>query len=157
LLLFFSLAFAVILIVFSVLLHESRDVRYIDEVFGSRRFTNYEPGWPNKNTRLRMSVSAAVIIVVILAVIPFRSRIVAYSFAWILFFLTPLAFFVFALDVKAVENARDLDCPEGWKCEFAAYNATIFWDIFLGFIILVYLVYEFVFRLAMDATHAPRI
>jgi uncharacterized membrane protein len=157
LLLFFAMAFAIILIVFSVLLHESRDVRYIDEVYGTRRFTNLEPGWPAKNTRLRMSASAAAVIVVLLCLIPFRSRVVAYVFAWALFFITPMVLFVFALDVRAVESARDLPCPVDWKCEFAAYNATIFFDIFLGFIILLYLVYEFVFRLAMDVTHAPRI
>eukprot|EP01012_Entosiphon_sulcatum_P020327 TRINITY_DN252_c0_g1_i2.p1 TRINITY_DN252_c0_g1~~TRINITY_DN252_c0_g1_i2.p1 ORF type:complete len:538 (+),score=80.97 TRINITY_DN252_c0_g1_i2:36-1616(+) len=158
LLVLFLLTFAwwVIFTVFTIMLHEARDKQYTDEVYNVRRFSNTESGWPVKNTRLRLSVTGLVIITILLNFIPFRSRVIAYIFAFIYFLGSWLAFVVFALDVKEVATARGLGCPDGWDCKYHPYNATIFFDIFLGFVLVVYVLAEFIARLFNECTHCAR-
>jgi hypothetical protein len=70
-----------------------------------------EEGWPTRNTRLRYAWSAIGILVVLINFIPWRSRVIAYIFAFIYFVLGAMAMVSFAVDVHELREARDRDCP----------------------------------------------
>merc|ERR1711976_209100 len=48
---------------------------------GTRYGTNHLSGWPIKNTRLRFALTCVVILTLILSLVPFRSRVIAYVLA----------------------------------------------------------------------------
>jgi magnesium-transporting ATPase (P-type) len=148
-----TLAMVVLSFVWTMMLHEARETFYRDEVFGTRLYTNWKPGWPIKNTRLRVAISAAIILVVLINLIPFRSRVIHYLFAFLLFFASVPLLIAFALDVKEVSNTRKDTCPDGFRCTHAGYVATIFFEIFLAVVLVFYVIFEFIFRLAYDTTH----
>jgi len=148
-----TFAATVILTVFTILLHEARETKYLDEVVGTRFTTNDRSGWPEKNTRLRLALTILVIGALVFNLIPFRSRVVAYVIAFILLVCTVLCIFAFALDVKAVDTAKDMPCPIGWDCEYHRYIAVCVFDILLALLLMVYILVEFVVRVAMDDTH----
>jgi hypothetical protein len=68
-------------------------------------------GWPAGNTRLRYAWSAIGILVVIANFIPWRSRVIAYIFAFIYLCLGTLAMVSFGIDVSQLRKSRDLVCP----------------------------------------------
>jgi len=156
-LLILTFAFGIILFVFTILDHEARDVFDLDEVLATRQHTTLRPGWPEKNTRLRLTASVAAVIILLVNLIPFRSRIVAYVFAFLIICVSVLALMAFSLDTKSVDSARDLTCPEDWDCKYHPYLATCFFDIILGVGLLLYVLFEYVYRVAKDATHASKI
>eukprot|EP01001_Neometanema_parovale_P001629 NODE_1191_length_1840_cov_213.556203_g1129_i1.p1 GENE.NODE_1191_length_1840_cov_213.556203_g1129_i1~~NODE_1191_length_1840_cov_213.556203_g1129_i1.p1 ORF type:complete len:558 (+),score=159.64 NODE_1191_length_1840_cov_213.556203_g1129_i1:56-1729(+) len=143
-------------IVFTILLHEGRDMKFADETYYTREGTNYKTGWPLKNTRLRLATTGIVIIMVLLNLIPFRSRVFAYICGFIYFLASGFALMCFALDVKAVNNARDETCPFGWDCFFALFITTCFFDILLAILLVLYVVFEFIARLLMECRHCTR-
>jgi multisubunit Na+/H+ antiporter MnhB subunit len=153
LLLLLTIAMVILSFVWTVMLVEAKDTLYKDEVYGVRRYTNFKPGWPVKNTRLRMAISAAVILTILINLIPFRSRVIHYGFAFLLFFASVPLLISFALDVKEVDNARKDPCPSNFKCTYGPYVATIFFEIFLAVLLVFYVIFEFVFRLSYDTTH----
>ena len=67
---------------------------------GVRSFNNLKPGWPLKNSRLRVSATTVVIGVTIVNLIPFRSRVFAYVCAFVYWVAANLLLVNFALDVK---------------------------------------------------------
>merc|ERR1711976_263393 len=152
--LFLTLGVAIISIVFTVLLHEARETFFMDEVEGTRYGTNHLSGWPIKNTRLRFALTCVVILTLILSLVPFRSRVIAYVLAFILLVCSAMAVFAFALDVKDVDTARDMPCPQNYDCEFHRYIATCVLDLLLALGLLIYVLVEFILRVAGDTTHA---
>eukprot|EP00996_Jenningsia_fusiforme_P006793 NODE_854_length_1859_cov_223.465746_g768_i0.p1 GENE.NODE_854_length_1859_cov_223.465746_g768_i0~~NODE_854_length_1859_cov_223.465746_g768_i0.p1 ORF type:complete len:577 (+),score=88.89 NODE_854_length_1859_cov_223.465746_g768_i0:167-1732(+) len=156
LLLFFCLVLLVLLATFTIILHEGRDVRFPDEIYYVRDYNNPQPGWPVKNTRLRLSVSTIVILTTLLNLIPFRSRVIAYILGLIYLLCSPLALVAFAMDVKEVDTARALSCPGEWKCYFHAFIATCVFDFFLAMFLAFYVIFEFVARLLMECRHCSR-
>jgi hypothetical protein len=68
-------------------------------------------GWPAVNTRLRYAWSSIGILVVIANFIPWRSRIIAYIFAFFYLILGTLAMVSFGVDVSDLRRTRDLVCP----------------------------------------------
>jgi len=152
------IASAVLLTVFTILLHSARQTHDADAIWGTREFTSLPPGWPLKNTRLRISVSAAAIILILLNLIPWRSRVVAYVFGFSLFLVAVPAVMAFSLDIKAVdEERRNLICPANWDCKFHDYIASIILDILLAVLIVIYVLWEYIYRVAFDITHASRV
>jgi hypothetical protein len=151
--LFLTIAMVVLSFVWTVMLIETKDVFYKDEVYNVRRFSNFKPGWPIKNTRIRMAISAAVILTILLNLIPFRSRVIHYCFAFLLFFASAPLLISFALDIKELDSARKDPCPTNFKCTYSPYVATIFFEIFLAVLLIFYVIFEFVFRLSYDTTH----
>eukprot|EP01003_Olkasia_polycarbonata_P000209 NODE_103_length_1532_cov_249.159811_g76_i0.p1 GENE.NODE_103_length_1532_cov_249.159811_g76_i0~~NODE_103_length_1532_cov_249.159811_g76_i0.p1 ORF type:complete len:410 (-),score=102.66 NODE_103_length_1532_cov_249.159811_g76_i0:248-1477(-) len=146
----------VLLTVFTILLHEARDQMFADEVYKVRSYWNPKPGWPVKNTRLRLGTAGAAVLAIVLNLIPFRSRIVAYCLAFVYFLLSVLCIMCFALDAKAIDTARELPCPDTWDCRYHPYFATTFLDILLGILLLLYVIAEFVARLAMEGSASRR-
>merc|ERR1711976_674704 len=152
--LFLTLIVAIMSIVFTVLLHEARETLYLDEVEGTRYGTNDLDGWPVKNTRLRFALTCIVLLLLVLSLVPFRSRVIAYVLAFCLLVCSALAVFVFALDVKDVDTARDFPCPQNYDCKFHRFIATCVLDLILALGLLAYVLLEFILRVAGDTTHA---
>jgi hypothetical protein len=157
LLLFFTFAAAVLLTVFTIVLHSGRDSYESTEAWNIRAFDALKAGWPLKNTRLRLAACGLIIITILLNLIPFRARVIAYIFGFLLLVGSVIVLIAFAIDVRAVASAKQLVCPTNFACSYHKYVATIILDILVCFLIVVYVLYEFVFRLAYDATHASRI
>jgi len=148
---------AAVLIVFTIII-SGLEVNYdMDIATGVPRGTNLPSGWPVPLTRLRLSATGIIILTILIAFIPFRSRVLAYVLAFILFAASILTFMSFSLDLKALKTTNALRCPVDFDCENGQYVATIILDILLGFFILIYLLVEFVARLARETTHASRV
>jgi len=142
--------------VFTIILHQGRDIRFADEAFRTRTYTNLKPGWPMKNTRLRIGVSGAVCIMVLLNLIPFRSRVFAYVCAFVYFLCSGLAIVAFALDTKSLDTARAMTCPTGWTCTLGPFITTCVIDILFCLSLVLYVIFEFVARLLMECKHCTR-
>jgi len=155
-LLFLCFACLVLMIVFTILLSEGRDQMQVDEGWNVRRYNNPISGWTEKNTRLRLSNTALVIITVLINLIPFRSRVIAYILAFIYLLASPLLFASFAMDTKDVATARALVCPVGFSCHYAAFVMVCILDIFLAVLLVAYVVFEFIARLLMECRHCAR-
>jgi hypothetical protein len=145
-----------LMFVFTIILHQGRDIRFMDEAWGTRTYNNLKPGWPLKNTRLRIGTSGAVAGMVLLNLIPFRSRVFAYVCAFVYFLCSGLAIVCFALDVKAVDTARAMKCPAGWSCNYGPFFTTCVFDILLCVLLVLYVIFEFVARLLMECKHCVR-
>lgn len=141
---------------FTIILHEGRDMRFADEVFYVRTGNNDKSGWPVVNTRMRIAGSSIVILTVLVNLIPFRSRVFAYLCAFIYFCCSVILLVSFGMDTKEVDSARSMQCPHGWDCFFHPYVTTCFFDIFLAFLLVVYIIVEFIGRLLMECRHCTR-
>jgi len=157
LLLFMTWAFAILLTVFTILLHSGRDTYEENEVWQVRSYSAQRSGWALKNTRLRLSACGLIIVTIVLNLLPFRSRVVAYIFGLLLLCGSVVVLIAFAVDLKSLDTARDLVCPSNFSCVNSRYVATVILDILISFLIMVYVLYEYIFRLATDATHASRV
>jgi hypothetical protein len=128
-----------------------------------------EEGWSARNTRLRYAWSSIGILVVLANFLPWRSRVIAYIFAFIYFCLIPLCFVSFALDVHEMRESRKFNCPaHQWDVAYAQlrpsqtailapintrincinspYVSTAFWEFFTGLAILFYIFMEYLIR-----------
>jgi hypothetical protein len=112
--------FSVLEIVWIILLHMDHNVVYLrsyrgraDNNFSRPSDVPYEKeGWPASNTRLRYAWSSIGLLVIIANFIPWRSRIIAYIFAFIYLLLGTMAMVSFGIDVSQLRKARDLRCPD---------------------------------------------
>eukprot|EP00178_Gracilaria_changii_P003490 TRINITY_DN15178_c0_g1_i1.p1 TRINITY_DN15178_c0_g1~~TRINITY_DN15178_c0_g1_i1.p1 ORF type:complete len:554 (+),score=72.09 TRINITY_DN15178_c0_g1_i1:22-1662(+) len=135
---------AILLLIFTILVHEFRERvegTIWDPISHQRR-----SGWPRENTRLRVAITTIGILLVLLSLIPWPNRVFAYILGF-LFLAVAICFFVaFAIDVNDLIDAQDLDCPTpltGVHCIFHPYNTICVFDFICGILILIYLVYEF--------------
>lgn len=156
LLLFAVFALITLQFVFTIILHEGRDIKFADETYFTRTNDNLRAGWPLKNTRLRLATCAIVILMTLLNLIPFRSRVFAYVCGFVYFVASALALMAFALDVKAIDMARSSTCPFGWSCFFGSFIATAVFDILLAIFLILYVIFEFVARLLLECRHCTR-
>eukprot|EP01001_Neometanema_parovale_P001725 NODE_1203_length_1836_cov_524.833625_g1141_i0.p1 GENE.NODE_1203_length_1836_cov_524.833625_g1141_i0~~NODE_1203_length_1836_cov_524.833625_g1141_i0.p1 ORF type:complete len:548 (+),score=179.88 NODE_1203_length_1836_cov_524.833625_g1141_i0:55-1644(+) len=131
-------------------------------------------GWSARNTRLRYAVSSTGIITVLLNLLPWRSRVVAYLFAFVYLLLCIGSFVIFALDASEIREGRDgVNCPTHWmsglpqdlpdyavlsaatvNCINSPYIATIIMDMFAAVAALFYLLNEFLIR--YKSVHSQR-
>jgi hypothetical protein len=155
-LLFIDFVLLTLMFVFTIILHEGRDIRFADETFYVRTFNNYKPGWPLKNTRLRISATTVAILTTVLNLIPFRSRVFAYVCAFIYWIASCLLVVCFGLDVKALDTARLQTCPFGWKCTFGPFITTCIFDIWVAAMLMLYVILEFIARLMLECRHCTR-
>lgn len=156
-LLFFTWAMAILLTVFTILLHSGRDTFESTEVWQVRAFSALKPGWALKNTRLRLSACGLIIVTILLNLLPFRSRVIAYALGLLLMAGSVSVLIAFSIDVKDLTTAKALQCPSNYSCSFHKYTATVILDILVSALIAIYVLYEYIFRLATDATHASRV
>eukprot|EP00996_Jenningsia_fusiforme_P001051 NODE_1960_length_1343_cov_514.380216_g1777_i0.p1 GENE.NODE_1960_length_1343_cov_514.380216_g1777_i0~~NODE_1960_length_1343_cov_514.380216_g1777_i0.p1 ORF type:complete len:386 (-),score=87.07 NODE_1960_length_1343_cov_514.380216_g1777_i0:92-1249(-) len=144
--LLFTLIFAIILLVFTILVHQYRETFIQRDAF-NRPLTAgdfaTQPGWPKKSTALRYTTCSLVILTLLFNLIPLSSRVIAYVLGFLYFIYAILAFACFGVDLDALEDAKDLVCPEGFNCIFHAYNTTLALDFLGGFLLVVYVIYEY--------------
>jgi hypothetical protein len=162
--LLFTLAVAIVDAVFIVYLHEDRTKTGITEnlfastpavangfAVGARGDSlNVQPGWSARNTRLRWALSIITILTVLINLIPFTHRLLAYIFAFFYFSAAVMAFVSFAFDIHEMKNADKFMgafCRRnGLKCVKSAYIATAIMEFFLGLALLFYVFYEICFK-----------
>eukprot|EP01003_Olkasia_polycarbonata_P005658 NODE_54_length_1877_cov_273.130744_g34_i0.p1 GENE.NODE_54_length_1877_cov_273.130744_g34_i0~~NODE_54_length_1877_cov_273.130744_g34_i0.p1 ORF type:complete len:547 (-),score=128.34 NODE_54_length_1877_cov_273.130744_g34_i0:165-1805(-) len=140
--LFCLLLALILLLIFSLFLHENRERvtgKEWDPISGQTK-----SGWPRENTRLRLAASTIAALLCLLSFVPYPNRVYAYLLAFGFFCACIMFFVAFALDVQDLDKSTDLACPSTvQQCLFHPYNATAFFDFFCGFILVIYLAYEF--------------
>lgn len=127
-----------------------------------------EPGWSIRNTRLRYAYSGIAILTILANLLPWRSRIFAYIFAFIYFCVFVLSIVSFAFDVHELRRARnDYGCYSAWlgsspsdslydpvqplpnqkvNCINGPYVCAAIFDFFAAVAILIYITFEYVIR-----------
>eukprot|EP00998_Keelungia_sp_KM082_P010341 NODE_653_length_1729_cov_810.581149_g643_i0.p1 GENE.NODE_653_length_1729_cov_810.581149_g643_i0~~NODE_653_length_1729_cov_810.581149_g643_i0.p1 ORF type:complete len:518 (-),score=119.68 NODE_653_length_1729_cov_810.581149_g643_i0:102-1655(-) len=172
--------------VFATVLHQDHNTVLLRSFRGrtSLHFDNppeqpfEEAGWSARNTRIRYALTGIAIVTILLNLMPFRSRVIAYLFAFVYASLIVLAMIAFGADVNDMRETRDFGCPEVpygpsdnllWRAdvrsELAARNtklncinapfvACAFFEFVLALALLFYLVNEFVVRMA--SVHSQR-
>eukprot|EP00998_Keelungia_sp_KM082_P001274 NODE_1150_length_1447_cov_654.979545_g1139_i0.p1 GENE.NODE_1150_length_1447_cov_654.979545_g1139_i0~~NODE_1150_length_1447_cov_654.979545_g1139_i0.p1 ORF type:complete len:426 (+),score=84.43 NODE_1150_length_1447_cov_654.979545_g1139_i0:66-1343(+) len=151
LVLFFLFASGIILLVSTLIVHESRvelDIRDTN----NRVLNNQQPGWPRKNTALRYALCGFAILTILCNFIPLESRVVAYTLAFFYCVFAILAFTAFALDVDTLQDARDevknpcnFTSPFGTvECSYHPYVSTVVLEFFAGVFLLAYVVIEYI-------------
>lgn len=160
LVLFGLLGFAVLLLVFTIIVQEDRERYTIKDNFGRAVLgdnTTSLPGWPARATKLRYATSALVILTILVNIIPITSRVVAYIFGFLYIMYSILAFVTFAVDIDALEAAKKLLCPDNVKCVYHPYNTCAVLDFLGGFILFAYVAVEyFVSKRKPKAPQAPQ-
>jgi hypothetical protein len=127
-----------------------------------------EAGWSARNTRLRYSLSGIGILTVLLNLLPWRSRVIAYLFAMIYASIFSMVIVQFAFDIHELRMAKlRLGCPSRWflgitqrmdlpsfndfvargvNCINADYVACAIIDFFTAVCIAIYLINEYIVR-----------
>jgi len=174
----FVLLIASALIVFIVVLHQDHQTVNLRSIRGrtNRSFDPYsdktweEAGWPAKNTRLRYAYSGIGILTVLANLLPWRSRVIAYVFAFLYFSVFVLAIVSFAIDVHELRKARNtygcattggnwlygvrqdalvgvnLPTDLSINCINSPYVATAIFDFIAAISLLIYLFNEYIVR-----------
>lgn len=145
--LLWTLMAIIVLTIFIILVHLDYQHEHFvsDYKMGSRGKNVHErSGWAARNTRLRWGASAIAILTVLLNLIPFTHRAIAYLFG-ILYFVSMMCIFVcFGLDISELMRAHKLQCPSDYKCRNSAFIATVIMEMFMGLSLLFYILYEYI-------------
>jgi len=145
--LLWTLGCLIVLTVFIILLHMDFQPNYALQSYGGGirgRELNELPGWAARNTRLRYSVTIMGMAAVLLNIIPFTNRAVAYLFALVYLMVAILALLAFGLDIGELRRAHFMQCPIDSKCRDDPYIATVILDILVGLACLFYVLYEYI-------------
>jgi len=140
-----ALIFCIILVIFTVLINQQKEgYQFMDAnnravQSGSLTIS----GWPLNNTKLRYAATSFTIITILFNMIPLTSRVIAYILGFLYICYSAITFASFGLDVNAIEEAKGLVCPTGFNCYYDAFNATIVLNFMGGFMLLVYVIYEY--------------
>eukprot|EP00997_Jenningsia_sp_PLL12_P007682 NODE_434_length_1749_cov_463.011765_g365_i0.p1 GENE.NODE_434_length_1749_cov_463.011765_g365_i0~~NODE_434_length_1749_cov_463.011765_g365_i0.p1 ORF type:complete len:371 (-),score=96.47 NODE_434_length_1749_cov_463.011765_g365_i0:98-1210(-) len=168
------LLFAIAQLVLLVVLHQDHDTI---NVYSARGRSNrnhtvdmpwYEAGWSARNTRLRYAMSGIGILTVLLNLVPWRSRVVAYLFAFFYLIVFIMSIVCFSFDVHELREVRDENCYGPWlgaipadakadpvmtlptdlriNCIYSPYDAAACLDMFVAVAILIYLAMEYLVR-----------
>jgi len=133
-----------------------------------------EEGWSARNTRLRYAWSAIAILAILTNFIPWRSRVIAWVFAFLYFATGAMAFVSFGLDVYEIRKTRLRGCPHQpynnldtqWQinrvarfnlqlnCINDAYVALCIIEFFYGMAVIIYLLNEYIIR--CGSVHSQR-
>jgi len=146
--LIFTSAAVIVLTIFIILLHLDYERAWPMEEFHVKK--NFRGrswiergGWPARNTRLRYSLSIIGICSIVLNMIPFTHRVIAYLFAALYFLVSVLCFTVFGFDLHELAEAHQLACPIEMRCRNSPYIATVVIEFTLGISLLFYILYEY--------------
>eukprot|EP00997_Jenningsia_sp_PLL12_P011052 NODE_850_length_1411_cov_553.206314_g649_i1.p1 GENE.NODE_850_length_1411_cov_553.206314_g649_i1~~NODE_850_length_1411_cov_553.206314_g649_i1.p1 ORF type:complete len:389 (-),score=97.21 NODE_850_length_1411_cov_553.206314_g649_i1:184-1350(-) len=141
------LIMAIILLIFTILLHENRRRHVVRDAWNRTVSSGdtTEPGWPAKNTKLRYTTSALVIVTVLFNLVPLTSRTIAYILGFLYLCYTCLALACFGLDADSLNDAKDMTCPSGLDCVYHPYNATIALEFIGAVVMLAYIAWEYFF------------
>jgi len=133
-----------------------------------------EEGWSARNTRLRYAWSAIAILAILANFIPWRSRVIAWVFAFLYFATGAMAFVSFGLDVYEIRKTRERGCPRlpynnldtTWQqqrisflnlklnCINSPYVAVCIIEFFYGMAVIIYLLNEYFIR--CSSVHSQR-
>eukprot|EP01001_Neometanema_parovale_P002012 NODE_1240_length_1819_cov_1128.165094_g1177_i0.p1 GENE.NODE_1240_length_1819_cov_1128.165094_g1177_i0~~NODE_1240_length_1819_cov_1128.165094_g1177_i0.p1 ORF type:complete len:524 (+),score=142.47 NODE_1240_length_1819_cov_1128.165094_g1177_i0:63-1634(+) len=156
-------AFVVIAFILTLKLHELRvKPRPVD----ARNLQTSVRGWFQTNNRLRFclcGIACACAAVALADMAIWRRRFVAYVVGTILFWTGGAFLVIFVMDVKQVGDAKKPACPSitnmittpgtgvwpfgGINCVSWPYYGTCFMDFWCFFIIMLFVIYEFLFRI----------
>jgi magnesium-transporting ATPase (P-type) len=136
---FVLLAFSIINLVFTIYIHDFRERiqlvdRYNRPTFENGVYTN--PGWPLRNTKFRYATCSLIILTILFNLIPLNSRVIAYVLGFLYTMYAVMAIVCFAVDIDAIEDAKDINCPEQYECKHHPYAATVAVE-FIGAIFLI--------------------
>jgi hypothetical protein len=166
-LLFFVGAFVLMDWILAIMLHQIRvQPQYLNLQTGQKV---HKSGWPVQKNRFRLAIAVitfGLLIINLLDLLATKRRWVAYLLAALLFCAAGALFVVFAFDVDAINDAKDLACPTGpfpkpgyafpataddtfeITCVHWNYQATAFVDFALAFLLLLFVLFEYLFRSA---------
>eukprot|EP00992_Anisonema_acinus_P001223 TRINITY_DN10414_c0_g1_i1.p1 TRINITY_DN10414_c0_g1~~TRINITY_DN10414_c0_g1_i1.p1 ORF type:complete len:595 (+),score=109.57 TRINITY_DN10414_c0_g1_i1:59-1843(+) len=157
------------LVAFIILLHEEREHSIIMGPRGRGDRKNVAdsnlpfeyPGWKTINTRIRYSLSGIGLGAILLNFLTFRSKTIAYIFAFLYFATAVLAMVAFGFDVHELRWANDLTCPAapdglGQDCTQGQFIATAVLDFFVFIWLIVYIVVEYVINPTPQCQHCDR-
>lgn len=135
---------AILLDLFTIFIHEQRE-RVVGREWDPIN-NQIQTGWEQENTRFRLSVSILAILLCVLSFVPYPHRVLAYAIAWCFVIDGGMHFVIFAMDVNDLGTAKKMTCPSAVVCTFHEYNTTCVFDFFNGFLLLFYVIYEFLFK-----------
>eukprot|EP00999_Lentomonas_sp_LEN2_P001693 NODE_277_length_1737_cov_543.129814_g248_i0.p1 GENE.NODE_277_length_1737_cov_543.129814_g248_i0~~NODE_277_length_1737_cov_543.129814_g248_i0.p1 ORF type:complete len:523 (+),score=155.85 NODE_277_length_1737_cov_543.129814_g248_i0:76-1644(+) len=142
-----TLAVTIIAAVWIVIIHEDRNREFYTQTWGSSvrgKNMNLQSGWPDRNTRLRYAASAITVLTILINLIPFTHRLIAYAFAFFYFVASVLCFVTFGFDVHEMQEADDyFSCPQGLRCVKSPFIGTAIVEFLLGLALFFYVFYEF--------------
>jgi hypothetical protein len=143
---FVLLAFSIINLVFTIYVHDFRERvqlldRYNRPTFENGVYTN--PGWPERNTKLRYATCSLVILTILFNLIPLNSRVIAYLLGFLYLMYAVLAFVCFAIDIDAIEDSKDINCPEEFECKHHPYAATTAIEFIGGIFLIIFVALEY--------------
>jgi hypothetical protein len=144
--LFVLLAFSIINLVFIIYVHDLRDRVELRDRFNRisvEKGIVTNPGWPQRNTKLRYATCSMIILTVLFNLIPLNSRVIAYILLFLYFCYTVLAFVCFAVDIDSIEDSKDLDCPDQFVCKHHPYAATTAVEFVGGIFLIIFIVVEY--------------
>jgi len=143
--LLFTLFFGIILLVFTILIHQYRETFTARDQFNRMLSTGLatQPGWPTRATALRYVACSLVILTVLFNLIPLTSRVIAYLIGFLYVLYAMMTYTCFGVDIAALSDAKDLPCPAGYNCVYHPYNATIAFDFIGATFLLIYVAWEY--------------
>jgi hypothetical protein len=145
--LLWTLGCIIVLTVFIILLHMDFHADYHLQPWGGElrgKNLNEQPGWAARNTRLRYAVTITGMAAILLNLIPFTNRAIAYLFALVYLLVATLALIAFGLDIGELRRAHFMTCPIDAHCRDDPYIATVILDILVGLACLFYVLYEYI-------------
>lgn len=160
----FTFLCAILMLIFLVILHDDHDILRNQQAYpawnGQTSVRGPElleiPGWPDRNTRLRYAVSAVVILAILLNLIPFTHRLIAYFFGFCYFIAAVVGFITFGLDVHEIREADDLGCPANVECRNSEFTATVVILFLLCLSLIIYVFYEICLKCCIKSKHSGR-
>jgi heme/copper-type cytochrome/quinol oxidase subunit 2 len=170
---------------FTIVLHQDHDTVHLRSYRG-RTSLEYddppirffeEPGWSARNTRLRYAWTSIGILTVLANLLPWRSRVIAWVFAFIYFCIGVLAMVSFGFDVHEMRESRKHGCPntafdvpyaflQGEQvavlapfntrvnCINSPYVALVILEFIVTIIVILYLIFEYFLR--FSSVHSQR-
>lgn len=151
--------------IFIIYVHEDRDKLYFEDSFNGLdrgQDLDHRLGWATRNTRLRYAASILAILTVLLNLIPFTHRLLAYIFAFLYFTSCVMCFVSFGLDISQLRKAdKYIGKPfctklNNLKCVKSPYIATVIMEFLLGLALFIYIVYEICLKCCVHSRHSQR-
>jgi len=146
-------AFVLIAFILTIIMHE---LRIKPRQVNFRNQVTFKSGWTIRQNRLRVALAGFTVgfaSVLLLDMAGWRRRLIAYIFGTGLFWCSVGLFVCFGMDVNQVSKAGNITCPSGneparVKCMQWAYFGTCFVDFALAFILMIFVLWEFLARSA---------
>jgi hypothetical protein len=166
-LLFFVGAFVLMDWILAIMLSYTR---VQPQIIDNNGHTIIKSGWPIQKNRFRLAIAVitfGLLILNLIDVLATKRRWFAYLLGALLFLCAGALFVVFAFDVHSINKAKDIVCPTqvftkpGYGvfpgpvvspfnfelvCVHWGYQATAFVDFALAFLLLLFVIFEYIFR-----------